>query len=531
VICNDFIVVDGETMSIGQPENIMNINPSDLEKIRVEFESQKPGSKMDTDSLMTPMSSSSSKSSRDVVNPYKKLMSNSEPVQKHDVPIEDAVIPINMLNPYNNRWTIKARVTNKGPLRTWNNSKGTGKLFSIDLLDESEGEIRATMFNDAADKFYNLFEQDKVYFISKGQVKMANKQYTSHLSSDYELTLNNDAEVVLANDTGNIKKIKFSFEPISQIGAKPKDTIIDIIGVVTKVGDRTNIVSQKTNRELSKRVLTIADESRHSIEITLWGSLAELNSDSVLSENAVIAIKGCRVGDYGGRSLSSLAATYIEVNPDRPEAHRLRGWWDSQGSSSPITELSGQKAAGGSGAQDKRSFAQMKEESMGNGDQAAFYRVTGTLTNLTFSAEKLPWYTACPSPQCNKKVSEDSQGNWFCEKCNKAYPNCEPRYILSFQCSDFSDSVRLRAFNEVAQSIVGNHPASQLKEFLDSGEESRIESIFNACNFQSFNLAVKAKMEMVQDQQRVAFTVVGCTLVNHVKDCAHLLDRIQEYGL
>lgn len=35
------------------------------------------------------------------------------------------------------RWTIRARVTNKSGIRTWSNSRGEGKLFSMDLVDES----------------------------------------------------------------------------------------------------------------------------------------------------------------------------------------------------------------------------------------------------------------------------------------------------------------------------------------------------------------------------------------------------------
>lgn len=48
-------------------------------------------------------------------------------------------------------------MTNKSPIRTWSNSKGEGKLFSIDLLDES-GEIKATGFRDAVDKFYDMIQ-------------------------------------------------------------------------------------------------------------------------------------------------------------------------------------------------------------------------------------------------------------------------------------------------------------------------------------------------------------------------------------
>lgn len=55
------------------------------------------------------------------------------------------------------RWTVKVRVTNKSDIRTWSNSRGEGKLFSMDLMDES-GEIRATAFNQECDKFYHMIE-------------------------------------------------------------------------------------------------------------------------------------------------------------------------------------------------------------------------------------------------------------------------------------------------------------------------------------------------------------------------------------
>lgn len=46
------------------------------------------------------------------------------------------IYPIKNLNPYQNRWTIKARVTAKSEVRTWTNAKGAGKLFSVDLVDQ-----------------------------------------------------------------------------------------------------------------------------------------------------------------------------------------------------------------------------------------------------------------------------------------------------------------------------------------------------------------------------------------------------------
>lgn len=68
-----------------------------------------------------------------------------------------AIHPISSLNPYQNKWCIKARVTAKQPPRTYTNARGEGKLFSVTFTDES-GEIKCTGFNSAVDKFGELLE-------------------------------------------------------------------------------------------------------------------------------------------------------------------------------------------------------------------------------------------------------------------------------------------------------------------------------------------------------------------------------------
>jgi replication factor A1 len=104
------------------------------------------------------------------------------------------IYPIEAISPYSNKWTIKARCTNKSQIKTWHNKNGEGKLFSVNLLDDS-GEIRATGFNDQCDMLYELFQEGGVYYISSPcRVQIAKKQF-SNLNNDYELTFEKDTIV------------------------------------------------------------------------------------------------------------------------------------------------------------------------------------------------------------------------------------------------------------------------------------------------------------------------------------------------
>lgn len=95
------------------------------------------------------------------------------------------IIPINALNPYQERWAIKARVTAKGDLRRYNNAQGDGKVFYFDL-DSDGGEIGVTCFNAVVDCCYDVTEAG--YLISKGSLKSAQNNF-NHLKNEREIFL------------------------------------------------------------------------------------------------------------------------------------------------------------------------------------------------------------------------------------------------------------------------------------------------------------------------------------------------------
>ncbi|CAM9660812.1 unnamed protein product, partial [Sphacelaria rigidula] len=104
-------------------------------------------------------------------NPYANRSSNSAPVQRQSQ--DNMYLPLSALNPYQNRWIVKARITNKSNMKRWSNPRGEGTLFSIDLLDEAGSEMRGTFFKADADKWYDSLQAGNVYSFQGGRIKVS----------------------------------------------------------------------------------------------------------------------------------------------------------------------------------------------------------------------------------------------------------------------------------------------------------------------------------------------------------------------
>jgi replication factor A1 len=104
------------------------------------------------------------------------------------------IYSITDLSPYNQKFTMKVRVTQKSEVKNWSNQRGEGKLFSVILMDDT-GEIKATGFNRAVDELYDKLVEGKVYLISRARVGLAKKRF-SHLQNDYEVSFEANTEVI-----------------------------------------------------------------------------------------------------------------------------------------------------------------------------------------------------------------------------------------------------------------------------------------------------------------------------------------------
>lgn len=404
------------------------------------------------------------------------------------------IYPIEALSPYAHKWTIKARVSSKSDIKTWHKATGEGKLFSVNLLDES-GEIKATGFNDQCDQFYELLQEGQVYYISNPcSVRLAKKQF-SNLPNDYELTFERDTVIERAEDQSNVPQVRFNFCNIQGLNDIEKDATVDVVGVLKSADEVTQIVSKTTQKPYDKRELTIVDDTGFSVRVTVWGKTAT-NFDA--SPESVIAFKGVRVSDFGGKSLSLLSSGTMAVNPDIPEAHRLKGWYDASGRTdnfSTHNNMASMGAATGRKNEDK-SIIQVKEQNLGMEDVAYF----SLKSTIVYIKQDNFCYPACSSEGCNKKVVQDDSG-WRCEKCNLTHDRPEYRYIMSVNVNDHTGQLWLSVFDEVGRIIMNGKSANELMA-LKEEDENALTAEFDAANCTKLNFRCRAKMDTFGDAQR-----------------------------
>jgi len=461
------------------------------------------------------------------------------------------VTPVATLSPYTGgKWKIKARVLTKGDVRRFTNSRGEGQLLKVDIADQS-GEISATFFGKAVDKYNALLQPGQVYTFQKGQIKPANKRYEQ---GDYALVFEEHSLIERVDEDQAIPGVTYNFQPLSDIANLPPETLVDVKAVIYSVQDPFTFTAKTSQKEMTKRSIGIWDPSGPdgtTQELTVWGDRA-LGDD--FQVGTVVFLKRARVSEYNGeKGLSSPAQ--MDLSPDHGDAVVLMRQYQEQQARNPLAAV--RRPIAGSARQ---TLEECRQEDVKLGPPLApgqqldpngprsVHRHTVLATLATMPSDRGPYYPSCPAQveftprqsssstqppaaqkrACNKKVNQEN-GVWSCQ----AGHTCQQpvfRYLCRMNALDHSDSLEVNVYDDVARQLIGCSADDYVPIFeggQEGGErEAELKNLNRKMEWRKVVLRLRAMKEVWQETERIRYSVDEANAAVFAKEAKQLLAEV-----
>ena len=243
---------------------------------------------------------------------------------------------------------------------------------------------------------------------------------------------------------------------------------------------------------------------------------------------------GAKVSDFNGVSLSSLSSSVLQIDPDMPQCHELKGWYDTEGSKAETTSLSvaGRSRGGDDYSSNSKTLGEVKKENLGMGSEKPEYY--STLATISLIQKDKALYQACSNQtadgkSCNKKVQDQGNGMYRCEKCNQEMETFQWRLILSMSVSDATDNQWVNCFQEQGEQILG--VTSNELGAMQENDKASYDRVFANATFKKFNFRMRCKADFYNDEQRVRHTILSLSPVNFVEYNKKMIKELEAAGM
>ena len=412
---------------------------------------------------------------------------------------DDAYTSLKQLTTFSRDFIIFVRVTKKSEIKTFetkNNNMGTssqGKLFYFIVLDRDGNEMQCTCFNKAVDKFFDEIEEDQLYEIKGGYVKLNDKKYT-RIKSDYKIVLDENCKITKKIDNGTIKKNNMTIVKIKDIQNMNLYSIVDLCVVVLNVGEK--MIKNTRNGSQPLKKIVVGDVSKYKIEISLW----RVHSDTNVKFGDILLINNVKIGEYKGRTLTTFDETCIKINPPKTneyvreleefiQKNDIKNEWLDLENNTEIKHETKEENENYTSVHIRDVLESLDEYE----DVSNLSKVTAIVTQILHNEKN--YYLGCSDRNCKRKLKlEEDTNEYVCPNCLKSTKTPTYYYTLSLRVKDASTEYWIDIFGKTAESIM-KCTAEEYKEILENRDEEKLREITHKVEFKVFNFWVKPKIQ------------------------------------
>jgi hypothetical protein len=467
--------------------------------------------------------------------------------------------PLKYLTTFSKFTNILIRVLKKSTVKFFNSNatrKTTGQLFNLNITDKEGSEMQVTCFNKGVDKYYDMLQENKVYAICGGYIKLNDRKFLfGKNKSEYKLVIDENADIIEMPDDESIKtNHKNNFIKISEILDIGLYSIVDICVYVLDCGEC--MLKNTKNGSQYLRKITICDESECKAELNLWRNHAQIP----IEKNQYLIIKNIKVGEFNGRNFSSYDDTEIQIDPENfKEIEKLKIFINKNiysGSGSAPESGIGSISVNENNLFNFRNLSAMEkpvnpnqnndpsnigkvyfmqeildmiENSSDNNEynNNNMLKIKATITQMIHNDRN--FYAGCLDSGCKRKsIFNEESREWICNYCSKTFEKPCYYYNLSLRVKDSSCEQWIDLFGTNAEKIL-KISAEDYRLALLSNNFEKLKEINDNVEFRTFYFCVKPKIQSFNGNYKKKIYAYKFENVPSIPETNRILDIMEEY--
>ncbi|KAL5579887.1 hypothetical protein UlMin_012329 [Ulmus minor] len=349
-------------------------------------------------------------------------------------------------------WTAKVIVEAKGMPRS---SQCSPVKYQRMILRDSAGtKVQATIFESDIDKFSDVLTLYRTYYISNAVVKTILPQHRI-ANNDFQWHINSKTVVEeVTEEYSSISVLPHNFVPFSEFSKyMNSDVYVDVIGVVIDAHLTREIPTVNGPQKIQE--LLLVDQQLIPKIFTMWDQFIDNECAAIVKNiktKPIIAAYRIRIVSFNGGSMSTKGSSTFVINPDIPEATRLKSWCVDN--KAELEQLTLKKSYVGSSSSAIRAPApheiiEVKDIQCLEEKQTTFW--LQAKISIPHLNQKY-WYMACN--KCYRRTNIDYKQTFDCVHCAEKQARAMPRCLLEVQLSDKTGALIATLFGENAEKFI-----------------------------------------------------------------------------